>query len=439
MKSLVSIAKGEDVFRMVEQAIEQLGGVASLIPPGRNIVLKPNAGHLGGPRTAINTSPEIVRAVIRLARRSKPARITIAEASAIGCKTEDCLRSSGILKVAQEEGIDEIIDIKSYGRLVRKAIESPTSAITHVDLPDFLLDPGCFLINLPIFKSHTSMVFTCALKNLKGVVQDRHHLVMHTTNLAGALADLGAVIQPDLNIVDMVDPMEGYGPHAGTPVHVGCVLAGSDMVACDSVACRIAGLPLGRIDYFDAVARKGLGNFKPEEIEVIGNSIEETRRDLHMPYLEGFNAFPEYKVLVGNACSTCQGLTSFNITRLKSLGFYGKCAGSQVVVGAFPGGLLPEGLDLAEPVHLMGRCASSLRKRIEEAGGRVLATPGCPPAEPHLSWNIMDGRENVIPELVNVKSPLKRLVLGLGALKARGRMEKETRLFMKWLEARKRA
>ncbi|HAS73831.1 MAG TPA: hypothetical protein DCS67_06775, partial [Clostridiales bacterium UBA8960] len=259
MKSQVAIVKAATPHEMVQKAFNLLGGVNHCIPSGMNIILKPNAGHEGGPETAINTSPEFVRAVIREVKKTNPKSIIIAEASAVGCKTHSCLESSGISKVAKEEGVDQLIDIKSYKNLVTQKVDNPTCNITHVDLPDFLLKEDYYFINLPIFKSHTSMVFSCALKNLKGVVQDKHHVVMHTTNLAGAVADLGTVIQPDLTIVDMINPMEGYGPHAGTPIHVGCVLAGKDMVAIDATACRIAELPLDKIDYFAAVSKTGLG------------------------------------------------------------------------------------------------------------------------------------------------------------------------------------
>lgn len=445
MKSKVVVVKGENEQEMVTKALDLMGGVCNIIPEGKMIVLKPNAGHLGGKDTAVNTSPEFVRAVIREVKKTNPSKIIIAESSAIGCKTLECLESSGIKKVADEEGITDIIDIKSYKKLIKKEVADPTCSIKSVELPDFLLDDAYFFINLPIFKSHTSMVFSCALKNLKGVVQDKHHMVMHTTNLAGAVADLGSTIEPDLTIVDMIDPMEGYGPHAGTPAHVGCVLAGFDMVALDATACRIGGLDIDKVGYFEAVKNRGLGNFAKEDIEIIGNPISEVATKLFMPYLEGFGAFPEYNVHVGMACSTCQGVTSFNLARLKSLDCYEKCAGAQIIVGSFKGGKLPETLDLTKPVHLMGNCACSMSKKIEEAGGKVIKTPGCPPLEPLLSWNIIGGKEfqpsglnNYDKEKSIVKRGIFQVQYLLMGLKVRVRMEKETKLFMEWLHKQKR-
>ena len=171
------------------------------------MVVKPNAGHEGAPDSSVNTSPEVVAAVIRAVKKAGAGKIILAEASAIGCDTMQCLEVSGIRKAAEDAGADEIRDIKSDEDLVEQKIENPTSFIKEVELPRFLLEAD-HLVNVPIFKSHVSMVFSCALKNLKGVVQDKHHYVMHCTELAAAMMDLGDLVRPVLTVVDMLRPMD---------------------------------------------------------------------------------------------------------------------------------------------------------------------------------------------------------------------------------------
>jgi len=369
-KSVVSIVKGKDPEAMVEQALDHLGGVTSLIKRGSTVVVKPNAGHEGEPESSINTSPEVVAAVVRVLKKANPGKIILAESSAIGCDTMACLESSGIKKAAEEAGVDEIIDIKGDVELVKKEIKNPTSDIKNLDLPRFLLEAD-HLVNVPIFKSHVSMVFTCALKNLKGVVQDLHHYVMHCTDLAAAMMDLGDLVQPDFTVVDMVRPMEGFGPHSGTPVDFGCILAGHDMVAIDATACRMVGLPIETVDYFDAAREKGLGTFDEEQIEIRGNSIEEVARKLYLPYLEGFDAWPEYNFHVEKACSTCQGLLAFTMSKLKSLAQYDKNKGIHIVLGRHK--KIPDGVEFGKDLILMGDCSLALKKKIEKAGGHMPA------------------------------------------------------------------
>ena len=59
---------------------------------------------------------------------------------------------SGILKAAQEAGIDHVIDIKQDKDLIYIPIRDDRSDITKVRLPRFLLEAE-HIINLPIFKS----------------------------------------------------------------------------------------------------------------------------------------------------------------------------------------------------------------------------------------------------------------------------------------------
>jgi uncharacterized protein (DUF362 family) len=418
-RSIVSIVKGGDTQTMVKQAVDHLGGVKSLIRPGSTVVIKPNAGHEGAPESSVNTSPEVVAAVIRLVKTANPGRIILAEASAIGCDTMACLERSGIKKAAEDAGVDEIRDIKSEKDLVKKTIENPTSDIKQVELPRFLLEAD-HLVNVPIFKSHVSMVFTCALKNLKGVVQDKHHYIMHCTNLAAAMMDLGDVVRPEFTVVDMIRPMEGFGPHSGTPVDFGCIVAGRDMVAIDATACRMVGLPLDKVEYFEAARDKGLGNFDESQIEIRGNSIEEVRRKLYLPYLEGFDAWPEYNFHIEKACSTCQGLLSFTMSKLKSLDQYDKNQGMHIVLGRHI--RLPEGVEPGKDLLLMGDCSAALKKRIEKAGGTCLHVPGCPPGEPLPGWMIVDRGEVQASDTADVR---------------RRQVEEEKR-FKEWLEAQRR-
>ena len=166
-KSIVSITKGTDAEQMVHEVLSLLGGVNSLIKPNSTVVIKPNAGHAMLPETSGNTSPEIVAAVIKEVRKAQPKEIIVAESAAIGGDTLECFEVTGVGKAAEEAGTDRIIDIKREKDLLKIPIRDAKSDITQVLLPRFLVEAE-HIVNLPIFKPHVSMVFTCALKNIKG-------------------------------------------------------------------------------------------------------------------------------------------------------------------------------------------------------------------------------------------------------------------------------
>ncbi|MCL6477570.1 MAG: DUF362 domain-containing protein [Peptococcaceae bacterium] len=371
---------------MVSEVFSLLGGVDRLIKPDSTVVLKPNAGHSAGPETSVNTNPAVVAAVIKEVRKANPKEIIVAESAAIGCDTMECFEVSGIGKAARDAGADKIIDIKREKDLLTIPVRGAKSAMSRVKLPRFLLEAD-YIINMPIFKSHASMVFTNALKNLKGVVQDRVHAEMHQTVLADAIIDLWTVIKPDLQISDMVRPAEGFGPHTPVPVDFGCIVAGKDPVAVDATACRMVGLDINAAPCFKAAAGRGLGVFEEDRIEVVGKQISEVYKKMWLPYLAGFDTWPEYKIYPENACSSCQALVAFSMEKLKALGEYEKNKDAVIVLGRKKE--LPEGVD---PRNLI-LCGTCLAKHRDKG----IWIKGCPPGEPAVVWAIVDRRDQIDP------------------------------------------
>ena len=422
-KSIVSIVKGTIANKMVEEALNLLGGVQSLIKEGSTVVVKPNGGHLGPAESSVCTSPAVVKAVIEILRKANPEKIILAESAAIGCDTMECLEASGILKAAEEAGVDDIRDIKSDPDLVRKKIENPRSALRNVKLPRFLVEAD-HLVNVPIFKTHVSMVFTCALKNIKGVVQDPIHATMHMTNLADAMMDLWSVVKADLSIADLIRPMEGFGPHTtGNPVDFGCIVASQDPVALDATVCRMIGLAIDEVDYFKSARDRGLGVVDENQIEIRGNTIKEVYKELHLPYLEGFGAWPEYNFHIENACSSCQGLMAFSMAKLKLLGAYDMNKGIDIVLGRKKD--IPEGVRFGKDLILVGDCTNFLKNKIEEAGESCIHVGGCPPGEPLPYWGITDRVD--LPNADLLKDPLK----------IRERLREETEILLEKMKTEK--
>ena len=408
-KSVVSIVKGTDVEKMVEEALAHLGGVKALIRPKSTVVLKPNAGHPAGAETSVNTNPEVVAAVIKEVRKANPKEIIIAEAAAMGCDTMKCLEVSGILKAAEDAGVDRIIDIKKDKDLLNIPIRDARSDIKKMRLPRFLLEAE-HIINLPIFKTHCSMVFTCALKNMKGVVQDKVHYQMHQTNLAEAMMDLWSIIRPDLIIADMVRPAEGFGPHTTIPMDMGCLVAGKDPVAVDATACRMVGLDINLVEYFVPARERGLGNFEEDLIDVRGKAIQDVYQPMWLPYMEGFEKYPEYTIDTAGACSSCLSLIGLSMEKLRALDQYDDNTDATILVGRKQE--IPEGID-PDKLILIGDCLKRHRKK-----GTFVE--GCPPGEPAPHWAIVD---RWAPEGIDLDDP------AIGEM-VRARMESETPQFV---------
>jgi len=145
----------------------------------------------------------------------------------------------------------------------------------------------------------------------------------------------------------------------------------------------MVGLDVERVAYFEPARERGLGEYNEDRIKVVGRSVKEVHRPLWLPYLEGFEKYPEYSIDTEGACSSCLGLVQLTIERLKSLGEYDKNSDVSIFVGKKK--KIPEGLD-PRNIILHGDCLKKHRKK-----GVFIA--GCPPAEPHPVWAIVDRKD----------------------------------------------
>ncbi len=367
---------------MVRESLDLLGGVTSLIRPGAAVVIKPNVGHPFADNTSVNTSIAVVTAVIKELRKARPRKIILAESSARGCDTLECLEVSGIGKAAENAGVDQIIDIKREKDLIRIPIRDARADMRTVQLPRFLLEAD-HIVNLPIFKSHVAMVFTCALKNIKGVVQDSVHFQMHQTDLAASIIDVWSIIRADLTIADLVRPAEGFGPHCTIPVDFGCIVAGRDPVAVDATVCRMVGLDISQVRIFDAARERGFGNSDADKIEIRGKKIEEVFKPLWLPYMSGPESWPEYDIQAEDACSSCRGLLAFTMEKMKALGQYEKNMEASLLIG--PKKTLPD--KDPKDIILVGDCLKNWR-------GKGVFVGGCPPRERDPIWCIENRQDS---------------------------------------------
>jgi uncharacterized protein (DUF362 family) len=123
------------------------------------------------------------------------------------------------------------------------------------------------LINVPIAKNHESEArLTLGMKNLMGVVQDRG--AMHIS-LVQCIADLAALVRPQLTVVDAVRILTRNGPRGGRLADVqklDTVIASPDIVAADSYAASLFGLSPADIRYISAAVELGVGRSDLENL-----------------------------------------------------------------------------------------------------------------------------------------------------------------------------
>jgi uncharacterized protein (DUF362 family) len=378
-KSVVSIVKGTDPDNMVEEALTLLGGVSSLIKPGSTVVIKTNS-ILGAPReTSICTSPEVLVAVIKELRKARPKEIILTEGGP-GTGLE-WIEGSGQKKAAEEAGVDRIVNTVLEKDLIRMPIRDHRGEKDFVLLPRFLVEADHF-VNVPKFKTHVSMMFTASLKNPFGLLQFSDRAALHHSGVSKGLMDLWSVCKADLQIVDMIRPGEGYGPLGPIATDFGCIVAGKDPVAVDSTCCRMVGMDITKVPYFEGILDRHLGNHEEKMIEVRGKKVKDVFKRLWTPYLEGLGKYPEYNIHRSEgACALCEGLIAWSLERMKPLNEYDKNAGVHIVFGRAKE--LPKGVKPRDLI-LFGNC---IPEKFRDQG---IFCWGCPPWEFYPAWPIMD-------------------------------------------------
>lgn len=260
------------VSAAVRRAVDLVGGIGAHVKPAERIVLKPNCLYGVEPAKCTTTHPAVFRAVALLCKEAG-AEVQYGDSPSVGT-SDSGMRLSGFGEVADELGLT-LADF-DRGRSVNHP--NPLSAKSFVLANGVLHADG--LISLPKLKTHGLTRFTGAVKNqygcIPGFLKSQYHGRFPVlSEFAGFIVDLNTFIRPRLFIMDAVIAMEGNGPGNGNPRALGCILISADPVALDAVACRIINLDPEFVPTTLAGERAGLGVWRSDQIEIIGDPLEQ--------------------------------------------------------------------------------------------------------------------------------------------------------------------
>ncbi|MPM95397.1 hypothetical protein SDC9_142551 [bioreactor metagenome] len=183
-------------------------------------------------------------------------------------------KSSGMKDVADELGITLNYDISDV-----KVENYDANALKYMDIitPITKVD---HIINICKFKTHGMATFTGGVKNLYGCIAGLKKAEIHyrfpTEELfcEEVLLDICSYVNPTLTIMDGVVGMEGDGPSAGVPRHLGVMLASQSPYALDAVACKIINLNSDRVPTLRGSIKRGYIKEDFSDINILGEDIE---------------------------------------------------------------------------------------------------------------------------------------------------------------------
>jgi len=265
----VSIVRCEDyeanrVFAAVKRAVDLVGGIGEFVKPGMKVLLKPNLLSARPPEDAVDTHPEVVRAILRLVKSAGGEPMIGDSPGGFTKDIDEILEISGMTRVAKEEGA-EIVKFTSSRHLY------------GIPIARHVLDCDC-MISIPKLKTHCITVLTAAIKNTFGTVTGLYKAECHAQapkeeEFAKIIAKVHSISKPNLNVLDGILAMEGDGPSSGDLRKMSLVMAGCDGVAIDSCLAKIVGIDPGDVLVTKEAYDLGLGEMDMALIEVLGDDI----------------------------------------------------------------------------------------------------------------------------------------------------------------------
>lgn len=256
----------EDCEQAITAVLAPFGGL-DWVKAGMRIVIKANLVSAMKPDAAATTHPALLAALTK-ALKARGASVVIGDSPG-GLYNEAYLS-----RVYRVTGMTETGAALNHDFSQRDAVFPEAHVARHFTYTAYL-DNADAIISFCKLKSHGMMSLSAATKNLFGAIPgtmkpEYHFRYPDPLDFAGMIVDLNAYFKPRLYLVDAVEAMEGNGPTAGTPRHMGALLAGTDCHKLDLVCAKLIGLAPMAVPTLRAAANYGLIGQSADTVAVAG-------------------------------------------------------------------------------------------------------------------------------------------------------------------------
>ena len=221
--------------------------------------------------TGATTDPIVVEAIIKKLSLL-PVKIYVVESDATMTNADKAYFATGMKKMCDHNGV-EFLNLRHVKERVDLEIPGGET-LNRVKVPRIVIESA--IVSAAKLKTHLNTTVTLGMKNMFGLLPDKFKGKFHSRGISKVILDINTVLKPALTVVDGFVGMEGKGPVDGTPVNMDLVIAGTDVVATDSIASQIMGFNPDSIKHISRAHEKGLGNMK--DIEVVGEKIKNVIR-----------------------------------------------------------------------------------------------------------------------------------------------------------------
>jgi uncharacterized protein (DUF362 family) len=319
----------------------------------RGVFLKPNIVFPVKPDSGEITSPLLVKILVGVLReRYSNVDIIIGEGVAAGCDPQQNFRTSGYADLARELNVP-LLDLHQAER------KTVSWKFGKLELPSVALERT--YINLPILKASSACIISGALKNQKGLVLPEIKKKFHCLGLHEQIAELNAVIQPALTIMD---GSRFFGREA--------LIAGDNCGEIDAAVCQLL-----EIDEPAHVKLSGSARVFAPGFSVEGDQLHKKRLASNLQD-KGYRRLGRLRLWSNpRACTMCRYLfheIKHDALKPRDLSAKLKLLTYSIKGAEFVMGSHPEWRREYGTVICIGNCT----RRVAKEGGYI-HIPGCPP------------------------------------------------------------
>ena len=257
----LAIVRGQDPEKLVQAALGALGGIQAFVQKDDVVLLKPNVAFDRPASLGATTHPDVLRTVVRLCRQAGARRVVVAD-NPIN-QPEGCFFKTGIQQAAADAGAELA--------LPRPSAFEPLRVDGEV-LGTWPLFYGPFkeatkVIGIAPCKDHNLCSASMTMKNWYGLLGGRRN--QFHQRIHGIVSDFPHMIQPTLVLLDATRLLMRNGPTGGSLADVAAgdtLIAGTDMVAVDTIGYGLLGRDPAKLEYLHRAASRGLGTTKWKEL-----------------------------------------------------------------------------------------------------------------------------------------------------------------------------
>ncbi|MBN1973719.1 MAG: DUF362 domain-containing protein [Sedimentisphaerales bacterium] len=275
-RSKVSFVAGKDRRDMITKVLEPWKDEIQKGIQGKQVIIKPN--FVGTNNLLCATHPDAVRAVLDFLKPMNPGKIIIGESSA-SQNTMPGFENYGYLALEKEYNVS-CQDFNTHTGSPYWIVDGNLRPV-RIEIISEFLDPKNYFISMTRLKTHNSVIATLGLKNmvmgcpLNAGRNSSYKRTMHGSSSRWLHYNMYLVAQkvrPQLTVLDGLEGMQGNGPMNGTPVEHGVSLAGTDVMAVDSIGAQLMDVPLENLGYLNYCGDAGLGVIARDRIDIIGDA-----------------------------------------------------------------------------------------------------------------------------------------------------------------------